>query len=399
MNSDRTPGAFALTAMLLVALAGVSCTVDNGRTGGGPPARSRTDSPPGTTPAEPARVFVLLADTRVLGLGGARFNPVWSTDLGTGSGRQVIGHYLAWGRAGELVALLRGSESSDRLIALDPTTGRQRAEWELPGGVAYRSLAVGTRTGVVYLFGNRPSGRATLGTGQDAVVTVLDAQSGRVIRSWTARSADGRDWSVYRGEVSADEQRVFLSYHGSDTTGVDWFTLRGQTLTRCRPPAPDLACIDSHGDFTPYGSGLLVATGLSAIKQVGLRGRVIRRYDTDLRGNHLMGFALDRERKRLYAVGSCGYVGGLSMVQLSTGATRRLAPRLPKTRDSEAALPANGVCGERISRLGQGRVVITKVANSVPEPDSAGSVLVVDTDGKVVASHPTTAPLDVLTKP
>ena len=38
------------------------------------------DSPPSTT-AAPARVFVLLADRRMVGLGGARLNPVWTTEL------------------------------------------------------------------------------------------------------------------------------------------------------------------------------------------------------------------------------------------------------------------------------------------------------------------------------
>lgn len=385
--------------MLLVALAVAACTGDGGKPGGGPPARSRTDSPSGATAAAPARVVVLLADKRVVALGGARLNPVWTTRLGSPSGRQVIGRYLAWGRGGELDVLVPGAGTSGRLIVLDPTTGRRRADWELPRGVAYRSLTVGTRTGAVYLFGNRARGRASLGPGQEAVVTVLDPASGRVIRTWTARPADGRHWSVYRGEVSADEQRLFLSYHGPDTTGIDWFRLRGRTLTRCRPPSLDVACIDSHGAFTPYGRGLLVATGLNTIEHVDLRGNLIRRYDTGLIGNHLMEFALDGERKRLFAAGPCGYVGGMSRVDLRSGRIDKLAPRLPDARTTDS-LPKNGVCGERISWLGQGRVVLFRVANAVPEPGSSASVLALDAStGDVVASHPSTAPLDVLTKP
>jgi len=41
--------------------------------------------------------------------------------------------------------------------------------------------------------------------------------------TWTARSADGHTWTLYQGSVSADEQRLYVSYHGPDITGLDWF--------------------------------------------------------------------------------------------------------------------------------------------------------------------------------
>src|SRR5439155_5294524 len=119
---------------------------------------------------------------------------------------------------------------------LDTATAEPLGSHQLAarGGV-FRSLAVGPITGRLYLSGNR-AGRV--------VVMVLDPDTGTVLTDWTARERDGRDWSVYQGAVSDDERDLFISYHGTNTTGIDRFTIVGDGLQRCRGGRrPNAGCL------------------------------------------------------------------------------------------------------------------------------------------------------------
>jgi hypothetical protein len=73
---------------------------------------------------------------------------------------------------------------------------------------------IGERTGRIFLFGNRSAQ-----SGDDAVVQVLDPDNGLPLISRTVRQADGRNWFIYEGAVSADETQLFVSYHGPERAG------------------------------------------------------------------------------------------------------------------------------------------------------------------------------------
>lgn len=127
----------------------------------------------------------------------------------------AAGHYLAQSSDGSLLIAPRPAPPSQpNQIALIKATSLQLERMVLLPASAgsIRSVVVGAVTGRIYVFGDRE---------QDATLTVLDAGTGTVLNLWTLRGGDGRDWLVYQGAVSADEQRVFASYHGTYTTGID----------------------------------------------------------------------------------------------------------------------------------------------------------------------------------
>lgn len=105
-----------------------------------------------------------------------------------------------------------------------------------------------------------------------------------------------------------------------------------------------------------------------------------------------MEFAVDSQRRTIYAVGSCGYTGGFSATPLpptGTTPTRMLVP----VRDYS-------VCGERISVGPAGTwVAVASLDDTLPRASRPGSVLIVDTrTGIVVQRWSTTSDVvDVLT--
>jgi hypothetical protein len=192
--------------------------------------------------------------------------------------------------------------------------------------------------------------------------------------------------------VSADEHRLFISYHGSDTSGIDWFTHVGGLLERCRLAVPDgSGCLRTHGGFALYGNEVLATTGFWLLLEVDISGTVRRRFDVRLPGNHVMEFALDSQAQRLYVVGPCGYAGGFSVIDLRTGSTRVLVPA-PLTYTPSV------LCGERLSLDSPGLLVVGQTARPVPTLGLPGRIVLVDIrTGQVVHAVKVPAePIDVL---
>src|SRR5207245_350711 len=176
------------------------------------------------------------------------------------------GHYLVLSGDGRYVFILVPGqlEAPDRLAIVDAETGQVQVTLPLPDTATFRGVALGPRTGRVYLFGNagevvRPPGVDPLAPRQvSVVVAVLDPARGQVVEGWTARSADGHDWRVYHGAVSTDESRVFVSFHGPDTTGIDWFDLAPDGSHRCPDSSvPGRGCLHGHGGLAIHRAGLL----------------------------------------------------------------------------------------------------------------------------------------------
>jgi len=240
--------------------------------------------------------------------------------------------------------------------ALNTRTFAAREVARLPLA-SYPALAVGSRTGALFAF-------RSLG----AAVVVVDPRTSEQRMPLTVLS--GRE--VYSGAVSADERRIYVSYHGN-ATGIDWFDLIGGEWRHG-------GYLPSHGGFALIDGSLLAASGDPDISEVDGTGRTLRTFNTALFGNHLMEFAVDSQRRVIYATGPCDYAGGFSAT-----------PWPPSGSAATRVMVAAGdyaVCGARISVEPNGRwVAIASRGDAVPRASRPGNVLIVDTQTGVVVQR------------
>jgi outer membrane protein assembly factor BamB len=274
-------------------------------------------------------------------------------------GRQTMGRLLASSRDKETIFVLVPSPSNT-LAVVNAHSGRIEASHALDDG-DYRALDVGPITGRVYLFGNYSQGRGL-------IFTVFDSAGIERVETFKI-TLPPFNWWIYQAGVSADEQRLFISYHGSPnfnggpqgTGGIDWFSRDPNGWIRCLNRSEDGAgCIRAaHGGFTRYRDGLLVATGTSLVHRITASGTIEEDFDTGLRNNHLMEFALDTAVDKLYAVGSCGYVPGFSAVDLKDGKVfvKQSTPGPPSPTT---------VCGERLATGPNNLIVVAQTQMPVP---------------------------------
>lgn len=286
---------------------------------------------------------------------------------------------LAVSSDGGSVFVLVGEADGHTLIAVVDTAGLTvSASLDLDRDLRYRGIAVGRRTGRIYLFANQSG---------DAVVQLLDPMT-QGVTTWLARQSDGRNWLVYQGGVTADESALFLSYHGPDTTGIDRFEIGAGGLTRCRIPAfVDSGCFRAHGSFALFGGELFAATGGPLVMALDAATGARRRdYDLGLEGNHLMEFTITRAAA-LYAVGSCGYNRGLAVAELASSVFHVLVP----------PGQSSPVCGERIVALDDSSLLVV-AKTAVPAPALIpGALVVLSPRGEIVRTIRTSAePVDLL---
>jgi hypothetical protein len=351
------------------------------------------------------RVITLLANNRLAAFDVASGAAAWALALApppTVPPDVPPGHYLALSRDGGSLYALPPDEQRGavRLAVVDMASGRLRASYSLRAtGAIYGSVAVGPTTGRLYLFGQRPG---------MIVVTVFDPAAGRILDTWTARGMEnwqamGRvsgDFFIYQGAVSPDEKRLFLSYYGGrlDLAGTDWLDITTNGLRRCEPATPGAPCLPGYAGFQLYRDGLLVTTPIDTeqgqIAQVSLSGKLIRRLNLRIGYGFLQDFALDTATDRLYAIGSCLDMGGLSMVDLATGVTKVILARL----DPPPVINKTIACGQRLELISSSRLVIAKVGHLVADASTAGSLLVLDTtSGKIERQIRTVSePLDLV---
>jgi len=211
---------------------------------------------------------------------------------------------------------------------LDPRTAKRRTTYELEPGVRYRGIVL---TGeLIYAYGGRLGkevDKANHVREESAVLTQLDAATGERRATVTVRPADGHMWWIYWGAAREDASRVVLSYHGGcppDSTdlctgGADWLDVSGATFLRCEAPASRSGCLaEAHGMIEPYGVSWIASTGGESLLQYGQHGNVLQRLHTGLRRDHVMNFAFNVDRSRLYVLSSCLYGrDGLRRVSLS----------------------------------------------------------------------------------
>jgi DNA-binding beta-propeller fold protein YncE len=341
---------------------------------GAAPTTSSSAAPSST------RVFSLLANNHLLVASIASGAVLGELTLGAASAG-FAAHPMALDRDGRtLFVLINAADAPTRIAVVDTASLKATATLDPGAGLDYRGLAVGPRTGRLFLFANQRG---------DAVVRVIDPSGVRGPQTWLARAADGRNWLVYQGAISSDESALYLSYHGPDTTGIDRFTIQTTALVRCGIPSrPESGCFRTHGAFVLHFGELIAAAGDGLVLLDPVTGAQRAQVDFKLEGNHLMEFGIAVGARRAYAVGSCGYSGGLATVDLATEETRVLAP----------SRSAGVICGERIAALDDGSLLVI-ARTAIPAPSLAPGALVVvgSSDGTTLRTIKTSAePVDLV---
>jgi hypothetical protein len=286
--------------------------------------------------AEGKIILVDVATGRVVAEHAAAVPPPFGITVGT------------LGQLGDNVFAVLPGADAPVLAAIEVRTRRGRNIATLPGD-RYPGLAVGPRSRRVFAFGSR------------GAVIAVDPKTGEIVERISLPA--GGD--VYSGAVSADERRFYLSYHGRGS-GVAWFdpaaagwTLGGQLQT--------------HGNFALDGNRILAAIGDEHLLEHDPAGSP-RRVNTSLVRNHLMEFAVDRDRRLIYAVGSCGYGGGMSATPL---------PEVGQ-KPAQVLVPVGdySTCGERVSLSADGTwlAVASRIGGrSVVTLNGRGLLLIVET--------------------
>jgi hypothetical protein len=239
------------------------------------------------------------------------------------------GRFLAFdARDRRLFVLVQTGRGADWIAVLDARTAKLRARWALEPGVLYRGIVLAGD--LVYAYGGQ-LGREVDTTNhvreESAVLTELDAANGVTRTTVTVRPAGGHSWWIYWGSARPEGQ-IALSYHGGCfpdaialcTSGADLIDAGGTSLRPCEPQQDRFGCLgEAHGMIEPYGVGWIAATGGETLVQYGRTGNVLRHLHTGITRDHVMDFAFNVTRSRLYALGSCGRGGWLRRVSLAGG--------------------------------------------------------------------------------
>lgn len=338
--------------------------------------------PNGSAPTDPAVVYALLANGHLLvvHLGSGATDEVSLTTSAPDEQSEM--HAMSLSRDGSMLYVAVADASLNGHVVEVDTASRQIVrEIELPPGTSPRGLVIGPRTGNLYVFGVK---------GGSAVVWIIDPAARTLRRTITARRADGHSYFVFQGLVNAEETALYLSYHGPDTTGIDRYELNGDNIERCFADAPaGRGCFNAHGGMALLGDRLLATTGEGPLLALDPRsGRMVAQYDVQLPGDHIDDLGLDEYGQRAFIVGSCGYVGGLSVVDLRSGRTTILV----RAREGDPR------CGERISVVPGGHtLVVAHTLRPVAAKERTGKLLVLGDDGRLKREIATSSePIDIV---
>lgn len=263
-----------------------------------------------------------------------------------------------------LYALATGGPGADAVVQVVPPAKILRKVPLVSGQARFLAIAVAPHSGDVYALGSVATGpvRDPAHGAPQSSVLLLVHPDGRQ-RNFTLRPGDDLDWRPWQAAVSPDESRLYVSYHGSDSTGIDWYDLQSDSLERCQLPQKyrGTACLATHGGFTVLGDRVLASGGTADLELYRRDGSLERSYYNLLHRSHTMEFAINAAGQSLYQSAPCSYAGGLSKVDLESGKTTILAPEgYPIT-----------ICGERMAVTKGGRlVIVSESALLLVEPDT-----------------------------
>jgi hypothetical protein len=314
-----------------------------------------------STPEE-RPLLALLADGRLMNATTARVEE--GVRLTTGTLRPVSGRLMALIPGRRLVAVLLAASGSRRseVVVLTARGLHVTARVRLPVDRGTRATAlVAPAADRVVVLGERetPAG------GRLPVGWVIDTPSGDLVRRWRVPKAPTRNWTVFDAAAAPDSKRLYLSYHGgcnasahACTTGADIVAWDSGDLLCVEPAQSPAGCIgEIHGEVAALAGGALATRGDDqSVLLADEEARIVDRWSTRLARNHLMRLAYDAANRRVFALGSCLYAGGLARIDLDGGR---------QWRRGLASGGRPGMCGERMA-AGGGVVAFTE------GPESAG---------------------------
>ena len=350
--------------------------------------------------AEDVHAFALLANNRLMGFSPVTGSVDFSISLGGAAAADSVGRYLAYSPAHDWIYVLSQNPQrrASTLSVVDLATHTLTRRIQLERGTQFRSLAVGRRTGRVFLFGH-VSGVERGRRFERLVIVVKNPVGTRTLARWLVAKSRAFDWRIFQGAVSPNEGTVFVSYHGSSTSGADSFAVTAKGLIPCQTAhPPGRGCIPVHGAIEPFNDQLLGTAGDPAwIRLMTRSGKIIKTFATGLARNHLMQFTLDPLNRIAYAIGSCGYTGGLSRIDLGTGAAKLIG--YPAPPSSGEAL-RSGICGERVAIVSGSMLILAKLHKPVPQWGKSGALLIADgSTGQIIESIPVPSePIDVISQ-
>lgn len=293
------------------------------------------------------------------------------------------GHSLAFSADGRTLWAL--SVTGQRLVGLSPATLALRKRVTFAPTEVPRALAVGRRSGRLYVAYTveRPVPKRR-DQPKDARLRILDPSGTRTLADTLVRPAGRRSWWVWALVIDDQERRAYMSYHGSDTSGLDALSISGRRMTRCRRPGYIVCWGQPHGTLAVVGDHVYTATGAPWIGEYAPDGTLRRRLETGLENVHLMEFAVNPAQDKFYAVAWCFFGAAFATVNLPSGE--------PTTSNSRA-------CGNSIAATDTSAIV-GSIRRGVADPDRRGKLLVVDpATGDVTRQHVTPSePVDILTR-
>jgi hypothetical protein len=255
------------------------------------------------------RAVALLSDNRLIELALPSREDRRAPTTGPEAPRATHGRAVFAPTLDRLFVLLSTGTGNDSIAVLDARTTKRRTTYELEPGVRYRGIVIAGER--IYAYGGRPGKEVDSATDfreQSAVLTGLELGTGERRVTITIRPPDGHSWWIYWGAARGDASRIALSYHGG-TSGADWIDASGAELRPCQIPAPRpfLGCLaEAHGMIEPYGVGWIGTTGGESLVQYGQSGNILRSLHTGLRRDHVMNFAFNVDRSRLYVLSFYG---------------------------------------------------------------------------------------------
>lgn len=280
--------------------------------------------------------------------------------------------YLTWDGARRRIIALTSDRTS--VVAVDLATFTLSATSKSVGA-RFRSVVIGPVSGSPYLVGD-----------SGAWLTVVRLAPGleSVMATWRYRlDQNYDDWYVHDAGVSTSEDRVFVSYHGAQTGGLDWFDISGDSLIRCTIRMHrSRGCISAHGSFVQAMGTIFAAKGGRLIARIE-RDTMWSGYDTGLDRSHVMEIAIDTLTQRIVAVDQCYLSGSAAVVDLRTPA-RPASQLLGNDLGFPHGAFRTGVCGERIDAFGGYFVVSKDQVVQVLDIMTGRGISIIPAGGKVV---------------
>jgi hypothetical protein len=287
------------------------------------------------------------------------------------------GNLIVRTRQGFAALVGHSKPAPDELVLVDPVSLKVMRRLKLPRKVVFRQVAVDPSRQRLIVVGNARRDHRVV------AVTVADDFRTSTRPRLLRRSAAGA-FRVNTLSVSPDGARLLVSYHGTNTTGADLFSL--PSWNRCgRAPARAGCILTAHGQASFVGTQIIATTGTPPALE-GFNGlRRTWRVALTPSNAHVLTFAV--AGGFLYVPGGCDYPRGIWKLDVRMKSVRHFYSGLPTPAIPEPP------CGDTISLSDDHRwAITTETALPVPDPERSGSVWLIDLSHRLL---PTQIPVAV----